>query len=519
MRARAGRGIDAALGLLALAFAAPSLTYPLSRDQALYWYVGRDWLAGAVPYRDVVEHKTPLVYAVYALGIALTGETMWAIRATEIAATLVLGWLASRLAVTARRATLPAGALGASLLVASVFYYGYLPFQDQGHSEIWCALFAAAAVVAARDVRDPRRAALVAGLCLGLAFVAKPPALAFAPLVVAALHGRRAGVARWAPTASLGFLAVVGVVVAYFASRGAVAAMFDVVVRANGAFALEGRKASTAGEWLWRFWKALDWFQPWSWMFLGLCLTGIARGLVRRDEPLVRRYTRPLLWAACAYVAVLVQLKFYAYQHALFIVPCALLGATLWVDLSRAARSPLRRAFAATAFAAVTVVTCVADTPRDVWWLRARNAVRFARGELDASALVDSFDVEGWIDMTSSHAAGEWVRTHAQPGEHLLVRGYDPQIYYFAGRRYGGRFFWSSVLVTPGLSYRRDEWLAADRADIERLRPAWVVTWFESSTGAECEAPGWFEAMGWERSAVFGPFVVLYRPPRAGAIQ
>jgi hypothetical protein len=46
-----------------------------------------------------------------------------------------------------------------------------------------------------------------------------------------------------------------------------------------------------------------------------------------------------------------------------------------------------------------------------------------------------------------------------------------------------------------------------------------VVTWLESSTGAECEAPGWFEAMGWERSAVFGPFVVLYRPPRAGAIQ
>jgi hypothetical protein len=99
------------------------------------------------------------------------------------------------------------------------------------------------------------------------------------------------------------------------------------------------------------------------------------------------------------------------------------------------------------------------------------------------------------------------------------VRGYDPQIYYFAGRRYGGRFFWSSVLVTPGLSYRRDEWLAADRADIERLRPAWVVTGFQQPTAPECESPAWFEAMGWERRAVFGPFVVLYRPNRTGAIQ
>jgi hypothetical protein len=307
--------------------------------------------------------------------------------------------------------------------------------------------------------------------------------------------------------------------VAYFASRGALDAMFDVVVRANGAFALEGRKASTAGEWLWRLWKALDWFQPWSWIFLGLCSTGIVLGVWRRDAPLVRRYGRPLLWAACAYVAVLVQLKFYVYQHALFVIPCALLGATLWSDLSSLARSPVRRAIAATAFATVAVVTCVADTKPDVWWLRAKNAVRFARGDLDAQALVESFDVEDWIDMTSSRAAGEWVRTHALPGEHLLVRGYDPQIYYFAGRRYSGRFFWSSVLVTPGLSYRRDEWLAADRADIERLRPAWVVTPSESLAGGECESPGWFEGMGWERRSAFGDFVVLYRPPRTGAIQ
>ena len=508
-----------ALGLVAVAFAAPSLTYPLSRDQALYWYVGREWLAGAVPYRDMVEHKTPLVYAVYALGIALTGETMWAIRLAEIAATLALGWLAARLAVRTPRAPLPPGALGASLLVASVFYYGYLPFQDQGHSEIWCALFAAAAVVAARDARKDGRAALASGLCLGLAFVAKPPALAFAPLVVAALHRRRMGFARWASLASVGFLAVVGGVVAYFASRGALDAMVDVVVRANGAFALEGRKASTAGEWLWRLWKALDWFQPWSWMFLGLCFAGIARGLARRDAPLVRRYARPLVWAASAYLAVFAQLKFYVYQHALFVVPCAILGATLWTDLARMARRPIRRVAAAAAFAVVAVGTCVANTQPDVWWLRAKNALRFARGELSPTALVDSFDVEGWIDMTSSRAAGEWIRARARPGEHLVVRGYDPQIYYFAGRRYGGRFFWSSVLVTPGLSYRRAEWLAADRADLERLRPAWVVTWRESLTGAECESPAWFEGMGWRRQAAFGNFVVLYRPPRSGAIQ
>ena len=133
-------------------------------------------------------------------------------------------------------------------------------------------------------------------------------------------------------------------------------------------------------------------------------------------------------------------------------------------------------AVAAVAFAATVVVTCVALTPRDVWWLRATNAVRFVAGRLSPSELVGSFDNPDWIDLTHALEAGHWVRDHAAPGEQLLVRGYDPEIYYFAGRRYGGRFFWSSVLVTPALEYRRDEWLAEDLADIERLRPAWVVT-------------------------------------------
>jgi hypothetical protein len=461
---------------------------------------------GAVPYRDMVEHKTPLVYAVHALCIALTGETMWAIRAAEIAGTFVVGWLAARLAV-APRSPSPPGAVGASLLVASVFYYGYLPYQDQAHSELWCVLFAAASVVTAREVRHDARAALGAGVLLGLAFVAKPPALAFVPFVGAALYARRGLRVRAALFAVGGFAGVVGAVVGYFAARGALGALVDVAVRANGAFALEGRKASTVGEWLARLWAALDWFMPWSWIFLAVCLGGVARGVLRRDHALARRYALPLAWAACAYAAVFVQLKFFVYQHALFLVPCALLAATAWSDLARLARHRV----AAAAFAVTVVVTCVALTPHDVWWLRATNAARFAAGRISARDLVGTFDDPRWIDMSSARAAGEWVRDHASPGEELLVRGYEAEVYYFAGRRYGGRFFWSSVLVGPGLAYRRAEWLAQDLADIERLRPAWVVTCEPAGlVTPERESAAWFEGMGWERQAAFGAFVVLH---------
>ncbi|HEY8086959.1 MAG TPA: glycosyltransferase family 39 protein [Polyangiaceae bacterium] len=508
MKARGG--IDAALGLLAAAFAAPSLTYPLSRDQALYWYVGREWLGGAVPYRDMVEHKTPLVYAVYAACAALTGETMWGIRAAEIAGTMALGWLAARLARSPGEAARP-GALGASLLVASVFYYGYFPFQDQAHSELWCALLVAASVVVARDARRADVAALGGGALLGAAFLAKPPALAFAPLFALALRARPGGggAVRTALFVAMGFVALVAAVAGYFGTHGAFGALVDVVVRANGAFALEGRKASTLGEWLWRLWKALDWFTPWSWLFLFSCAAGVVLGVRRHDVALARRYARPLAWAACAYLAVFVQLKFFVYQHALFILPCSLLGATLGADTARLRRPRL----AAAGLAAAVVVSCVAMTPPDVWWLRARNALRFAAGRLSSEELVCSFDNADWIDLTHAQAMGYWVRDHAAPGDRLLVRGYEPEIYYFAGHRYGGRFFWSSVLVAPGLAYRRDAWLAEDAADIERLRPAWVVTFETPPTGAERESPGWFEAQGWKRQATIGPFVALHRDP------
>jgi len=533
---RPARGIDAALAAGAIAFAAPSLTYPFSRDQALYWYVGRAWLDGALPYRDVVEHKTPFVYAVHALCCAVLGDTTWGIRALEVVATLAIGWLAASLASPAR-GPVRSVVLGGAMLVASVFYYGYLPYQDQAHSEIWCILLALGAAVAARRASTHGRAALAAGVLLGLGFVAKPPVLAFVPMVALELRARGAPLRRSAWLAAAGFAAVLAAVVAYFAARGGLGDLVDVTVRANAAFAREGRGAGSLREWLGRLWKAMDWFLPWSWIFVGACAAGVARGRLRGDRRLAARYGAPLAWAACAYAAVFVQLKFHVYQHALFVAPCALLGGTLARDLSRLAlalapararprRGGALRCALAAAFAAAVVVSCVADTPGDVWLLRARNAMRRLRGELDAAALVDSFDDPRWLDMAAAHAVGAWVRAHAAPGEHLLVRSYDPEIYYFAGRMYGGRFFWSTVLGSPALAYRRQEWLAQDRADVERLRPAWVVTRRTSESGAELEAPEWFERMGWTRQTLeaetearAGPFVVLYRPPGAGAIQ
>ena len=55
-----------------------NMTLP-SRDSGVFLYVGWRLLNGDMPYRDVWDHKPPLIYFVDALGIALTPDALWGI--------------------------------------------------------------------------------------------------------------------------------------------------------------------------------------------------------------------------------------------------------------------------------------------------------------------------------------------------------------------------------------------------------------------------------------------------------
>lgn len=55
-----------------------NLTLP-SRDSGVFLYVAWRFLNGDIPYRDVWDHKPPLVYFVDALGLALTPDSLWGV--------------------------------------------------------------------------------------------------------------------------------------------------------------------------------------------------------------------------------------------------------------------------------------------------------------------------------------------------------------------------------------------------------------------------------------------------------
>ena len=55
-----------------------NLTLP-SRDSGVFLYVGWRLINGDIPYRDVWDHKPPLIYFVDALGLILSPQSLWGV--------------------------------------------------------------------------------------------------------------------------------------------------------------------------------------------------------------------------------------------------------------------------------------------------------------------------------------------------------------------------------------------------------------------------------------------------------
>jgi len=199
-----------ALGLLLLACVASralGLARPcLSDDEATYCVVGREMLAGRVLYRDVVDHKPPLIYFTYAATQAVGGPE-GGMRLLHLLTALVVFATALLIGRATRFARAGDGgdgggdadriALFAALLYV-VFSTTLFDFDAQAaNCELYMMLPLTASVVVylgavTRGFRPPRLAA--AGALVGLAMLYKYQAAVQLPLYalhLAWVHRRR----------------------------------------------------------------------------------------------------------------------------------------------------------------------------------------------------------------------------------------------------------------------------------------------------------------------------------------
>jgi len=501
--------------------ASGSLAYPFGRDQGLYYYVGREWaLRGAVPYRDLLDHKTPGIYILHALLVTVFGERLWAIRAADIVATLLVGWAAARIVT-------PAGTRVSVLLVAiahaiaTVLFLGYLNFWDVAQSEIWYATFAFGGVAAARHVKHADWASAVAGLSFGGALVMKPPATFFVPILVGIIatrardeveDGGRAWLARvgrkLAITAA-GTLVVVVLVLGYFTAKGALGAMRDIVVGANSHYVAHEKGIDSLVDVPDRLQGYLGRLQPFS--SIAVCAVVVFGVLAwrQRDRQRLERWGVVGAGILAGLLAVSAQQKFYMLHFGVMTVPWTVALAALAFE-ALAADAPVGRTARGVAlFVGTFILFALSGSPAREWFETQHRVVSFVRGTTSRDAYAASFAFHGiQFDYGDSERVGLWLRAHSGPDDRVAVRGFDPEIYAVAQRRHAGRFFWTTFLTHPARAYRRAEWLAEDRADLDTHPPRFAVVHREDKTGPESEA--YFP--GYVRRFESGRFIVLERP-------
>jgi hypothetical protein len=465
---RPGAWMFAAAVLLALLLRGRALDMPLDRDLAAYATIGQHLFDGVLPYRDLFDHKQPLVYPLYALLDLAAPRSTIAIRVAAAICSAASGWLVWWIL---RRAGARRGAVAAGL--ATVVLAGGDPVEGLGlNTEHLLAVCAAAAVAVALGPPAATRA-IAAGALAGLAFLSKAVGLA---VIVPVLFAVAAGDIHRLHRAALvlgGFALVVLPVVAAFAAAGALGDLafgnftynrlylaepapgLRTAIRENLEPAALAAAAGALGGWM------------------------VSR---RRD----RLTTTLLLWLAGAVAGALLSTRGFPHYWAPVVAPaCALIG----LGLVQGPRAPavVVGVLVAAPFAAGSVER-LGETPRET-----------------SARVFGSEQSQVWAEAED---AGALIRRRAAPGDRLYAEGGDPNVYWQAGLRPAARYFTNlAVLVTP----RR--WRTRTEDDVCGAPPAFLVRIYDPVTPDA--APACLSRQRYVVIGRIGRTTVLRRSPAA----
>lgn len=497
-----------------MAVGAPSLTFPFGHDQALYYYVGREWvLRGAIPYLHSFDHKTPGLYILHGLLVYLFGEQSWSIRLAELACVAALGICCAYVVVPRGERPAP-GMVGAGVFVAAIAYYGLYSYWDTAQSEVWYSTFCGLALWAALRCHRIGWGAGLAGALLGAALVMKPTAMAFGVVVLGALvwRGREETqdarqVVSSILSFALGTLGVLAPVLGYFALHGASDAMRDILVGANAYYVEHERGASSIVE---GWGRVIQWgIDVFPMSLLALC-PFVGRWLVR--EPSQRRAFALASWMTVAgLAAVAIQMKFYALHFAALLCPMTMTALAIANRMLPEVRRLVPRVAPILIVAALFAGAYSMSYPfHEVWYSFARMAVGVTRGRISHEDWAASFHDESvYFSYPDIEHTGLWILSHSQESDRIAVRGFNPGVYAIARRHYGGRFFWTNFLVDPRRAYRRADYTREELDTFERIRPRYVVTL--TAARGNIDAADFYVSRGYSLRVTFGGLQVLER--------
>lgn len=479
---------------------APLHQMPLERDEGAYAVIAERWLAGDTLYRELFDHKPPLVYAVFALAALIPGDPVVAIRAL---ATLYLLVTAGVLLALGQRLYGPLAAVAAVL--AMLAYGSSWRFQGLTfNTEAVMALPVTVACLLVVQALQEDRAWLLfwAGCWVGLAALAKPVALLLlGPLLLAPVLARwplkRAGTG--AATGLAGVMLLPGLCVLWLALEGASGAAYEALIDYNRLYAAESLAQGWTLAKLWPIWAPM--------LTLGLpALLGFGVApLVRpaaRAGAAARWWPAHLtvgLWGLALLATAVLSLRPYPHYYLAAVPLLSLLAGAGIGALARLLAAATRRSWLAPGAMLLASIALIAPVVVELTPLR-----RLA----PAAQISALYAWDGVHFFAPASEVAAFVREHVPPEEPIFIWAAEPQIYTLAARRPVARFVYDyPVDRLPGA---RDELLAT----LRRTPPPLIVTY---SAVRPIGVHPFFEEYGYTLRATIGGYDIFERSPTMGS--
>jgi 4-amino-4-deoxy-L-arabinose transferase-like glycosyltransferase len=383
---------------------------PLERDEGLYAYIGQVILDGGVPYRDAMDQKPPGIHFIFAAMIALgdgTPESFRIITAVYALATVVLIWLCTRRLFGAVAALAAAAGYG-------IFSSGPLMRGSSSNSEVFMVLPVVAGIYLFIRWLEERRnwQVMASGLCAGCAMVIKTVALPhlLVPLLFIACCGTGnfrgrvvAGVRYLLPAVLLALGTII-----WFWYRGAYDDYYYWTITFNRMYG-----ETTVAEFFARMRVGLVRVMPELLPLLLPALPAALLILLRDRDP------RRLFAASClpaAYVGLSMPTKFFEHYFIQLVPPLAICaGAGISLLWQR------KKLFvAALPFLAAALIN---------WGIR-EFPFYFQYTPQEVSTKKYGTDV-----FVRAAEVAAYVRSRTGPADYIYQWGFEPEIYYLAGRR------------------------------------------------------------------------------------
>ncbi len=431
---------------------------PLGLDQGLFACIGRWINDGWLPYRDLWDHKPPLIFFLYGLAIDLFGRKVTAIWWME-GIWMALGGIAIFL-LGRRLWNRWVGLLSALFFVVGLWSPEWEGYWSRAQSETFLSLPMIAAAYMVYVARERPVYALGAGLMMGAASLLKLPAVA----VAAAwpwfwMPGRRTG--EWlfrCVLLAMGVVIMWVLAALYFWHRGGLSEFLEAVFVFPQIF----HDYTAQAGFLWPIASRVV-----TRIALGIPVMATA-GLVGICCPGSRRDLR-LLWLGpwvVVSVLVIIGQAQAANYHFLIAIPGLALSAAVGVFSLVRLASNARISVRVLATVSMVFIMFLAGLEVKAWRELHADNWAFQTGKIDRTTYLERQRRGMFRPAVEEEMAG-YVRSRTRTGDGILIWGLAPGVYFLSDRHPVTRYPFHHLFLTearlslsvPGLENRRRRFL------------------------------------------------------------